>query len=251
MWPARALLLSLLLGACASNPTPAPPAPRPPVEQPPEVRPELDEAARLRDAGDDEAARALLDRLLARTSVPLAHLERAQLLLDAGLELKLALEDAQKAAQAMADNPRALRVLGQALEESGDLAAAADAYGQSLARKDDAALRRRLGALLARAGRPVEAVQIWERLRDETPDDVGARLSLAELYEQVDRPASAEAEWKRIAALSATNVHLLRRFAEFLKRQGKLEEAQAIDARAEALAPSEERQLRPLLPSKR
>lgn len=248
----RPALLLLLLGACASKPPPAPPAPKPPVvEQRSDVLARLDQVAQLREAGDDAQARTTLDELLAQTSVPLAHLERAQLLLDEGSELTLALADARHAAQALFDNPRALRVLGQALEESGDLAGAVDAYAQSLERKDDPVLRRRQASLLARAGRTAAAVLAWERLRDEAPDDVGARLSLAELYEQVDRPASAEDEWTRVAALSSTNVHLLRRFAEFMKRQGKVEEAQAIEAQADELDPPEDRQLRPLLPSKR
>lgn len=219
---------------------------------PPEVSRLFDEALAFKQAEKITEARAKLDEIIGSApGFALARLERAQLLVETGEDAPLALVDASVAAQALADNPRAQMLLGQTLEESGDAAAASEAYRRSVALRPDVGLRRRLAIVLERAGKTQESIDVWEALRNESPEDVGARLALAESYEKMDRPASAEAEWTEVASLAASNAYLLRRFGDFLERQGKLPQAKVIRTQADELDAPEQRQLRPLLPSKR
>lgn len=248
----RAFVALVFLTACASQgPSPKPTVSTPPP--PPEVSRLFDEALVFMQRNENSKARATLDAVIeASPGFALAHLERAQLLVETGEDASLALLDASFAAQSLADNPRAQMLWGRTLEDSGDDAAASDAYRRAVTLRPEVASRRRLAVVLERAGKHQESVEVWEALRDESPEDVGARLALAEIYEKTDRPASAEAEWTEVAARSPSNAFLLRRFADFLERQGKLLEARETRAQADELdAPKEQRDLRPLLPSRR
>lgn len=222
------------------------------VPSTPDVTRLFDEALAQLQAEEPGKARATLDAIIdSSPDFVLARLERGQLLVEAEDDAPLALADTTMAATVLADNPRAHLLHGQALEQSGDDAAAAAAYRRSLALRSEVTLRRRLAVVLERAGERQESIEVWETLRDETPDDVGVRLALAESYEKADRPASAEAEWSEIARLASSNSHLLRRFADFLDRQGKVRQAGEVRTAADEQDAPQQRQLRPLLPSPR
>lgn len=255
-----ALALLLFPLSCRHSEPSAPSTSNAPFAEPvpgpaasPGARALFDEALARRRSGDDAGARVALDLALREApAFALASLERAELLLDAG-EVAAGASDAALAAAALPENPRAQRVLGRAREDAGDLPGAILAYTGSLAVRDDAPLRRRLAALLARAGRVEEATRLWEQLRAADARDPGAHLELAQLYERLDRPASAEAEYDAVLALTPANAVLHRRFADFLGREGKGAKARAERQKAEALAPSphDDRKLRPLQPSSR
>lgn len=230
-------------------------APTPAVAPNGEVEALVERARALREEGAEEEARAVLDEALALSpGHPAASLERAEVLVRSGDDPERAAADAKAAAEAMPSQPRALRVLGQALEETGNEAGAIDAYRRALALAPDDFTQRRVAMLLTRAGRTDEAVLAWEAVRDAAPDDVGAWLELASLYEEADRPASARHAYESAVALAPENSVLQRRFADFLEREGLLAEARAHRAEADRLDPPdapERRSLRPLLPSKR
>jgi len=143
-----------------------------------------------------------------------------------------------------ADNPRFPRLRGAALEQMGDDAGAAAAYGEALSIRDDAELRLRRALLLGRAGSRPEAIAELERLRAARPSDPMARSQLADLYEEAGRRAEAEAELRWLTAAAPADPAPLRRLARFLSRGGDAEQA----ARAEEAARSRERPLRPMRP---
>lgn len=231
------------------------PTPAPTIALNGEVEALVERARVLRDEGAEEEARAVLDEALELSpGHPAASLERAELLVRSGEDPQAAAADAKAAAEAMPSEPRALRVLGQTLEETGDEAGAIDAYRRALLLAPDDFTQRRVAMLLTRAGRTDEAVLAWEAVRDAAPDDVGAWLELASLYEDADRPASARHAYESAVALAPENAVLHRRFADFLEREGLLAEARTHRAEADRLDPPDapaRRSLRPLLPSRR
>src|SRR5690606_37837693 len=84
-------------------------------------------------------------------------------------------------------------LVARQLELDGDLEQALAAYGRALEKDPDAAiLHRRMAELLARLGRPGEAVVHAERAHALAPDDHSLRLLLGTLYRlQRDLPAAA------------------------------------------------------------
>ncbi len=251
----RVALLFFSVIAChaASSPVASAAAEAKAATAPPDAAALFSEALDLERSGNDLGAKAKLDAALRLApSFALASLERADVLLALG-HAGDAVLDARRAAKALPHNPRAQEVLGQTLEDAGDLDGALAAYRQSVALRDDPKIRRRIAAIDTRQGRLALAAREWEALRDERPGDVSAHLELSALYQKLDRPASAKLEFQTLVALAPKNALFRQQFAKFLDAQGEWREARREWARAEALSPSikPSRKLRPLLPSRR
>lgn len=213
----------------------------------------LEQVRALRAAGDLPGARQHLDRLLEGTPRnAAAAVERASVLVALGEDLDLALADAEQGVKALGTEARAFRVLAEVHEEREEAEPALAAYEKALALEENVTVRRRLGALHARQGRPEKAIRHWEAVRSAEPGEAGAYAELAALYEQAGRMASAEAAHRELLARTHPNALLLGRFADFLERQGKLPEARKVREEAQSLAPARSnRNLRPLPPSRR
>lgn len=246
---AAILLLAVPLGCRSTAPSPERGDARA------DARALLREARELREAGQTEAARERLDAALQRhPDEAEAALERAEVLLELGVDTPLAVADATKAAKTLASR-RAHFTLGKALSENGDLDGALAAFWRAMETpgpEDRVSIQRLEADLLARAGRMGPAIRAWEAVRDADPADVSARVELARLYEEDGRIDSAENEHRALVASQPTVPVHRRRYAAFLQRQGRSREAvaqlRAVEEEAQEPAP---RRLRTLPKSHR
>lgn len=236
-----ALLATFLAAA------PASPAPPPGSDA---ARAALSAARAARERGDAAAERLELARAVsADPGWDLPRIDLAEVLLrDAGDgNAALALLDGPGL---RGDNPRLQRLRGAAREQAGDGEGAVAAYAAALALRDDDELRLRRAMLLAGLGRGPEAIVELERLRAVRPADPRPRSQLAELYEAAGRRAEAEVELRWLAAAAPAAPAPLYRLARFLARGGDSEGAERVDRAARALE-RPTRAMRPLMPDGR
>lgn len=202
-------------------------------------------------AGDRALARARLDEACdGDRTWPLPRLELAELLLEDGTDLARARGLVFEARQLAPENPRAHRLDGALAELEGHDAVAAEAYGRSLALRDDPDVRLRQGLAWARAGKRAQAIAALEQVRAVRPRDSQARANLADLYEAAGETRKAETELLFLAEAGPGKAPLVR-LARFYARTGQREKARAAEERARDADTAEKRKLRPLRPSRR
>jgi predicted Zn-dependent protease len=225
------------------------PAPAPPPAQPsPEVL--VARARTLRAEGDVAGAQARLEvALLVAPGHDDARIELADLLVADGRELSRA--EALLAGVTAPLTPR-LHLVGARLAEArGDDARAAAEYALALDGEDDPDARLRRALALERLGQLEEATAELERVRAARPGDLVTRARLAERYEAAGRLAEAEGELRSLAEEDAARAAGWERLARFYERIGRERDARAAAGRARTAAARPERELRPLLPSRR
>jgi len=211
----------------------------------------LGAARQARRGGDAATEQAELRRAVAADpGWDLPRLDLAELLLRDGGGAAAARE-LLTAPELQSASPRLPRLRGAAEEQLGDDLAAAAAYGQSLALRDDPDLRLHRAALLARSGSQAQALAEAERVRAASPGELLARSLLADLYEQAGRRAEAEAELRWLVGAAPGDPTPLRRLAAFLARGGEAAGAEAAEEAARARDGRAGRSLRPLLPDAR
>jgi len=235
-------LLATFLAAAPATPVPLPGSAA--------AQAALSAARAARERGDAAAERLELARAVsADPEWDLPRIDLAELLLrDAGDgNAALALLDGTGL---HVENPRLLRLRGAALEQTGDGEGAAAAYAAALALRDDDELRLRRAMLLESLGRAPEAIVEMERLRAVRPADPRPRSQLAELYESAGRRVEAEAELRWLAAAAPAAPAPLYRLARFLARGGDAEGADRADRAARTLE-RPARAMRPLMPDGR
>lgn len=154
-----------------------------------------------------------------------------------------------------ADVPRVHRLLAELAELQGDDAAAATSWSEVIARMPyNLDLRARRAAVFTRLGRHEEAAADWERVVRGRPDDAALRMLYADALEGAGRFDEAYAQHEQSIHLQPGKESPVRRFARFLERRGDRRGAAAQHAKADQLRARptrEQRNLRPLLPSKR
>jgi predicted Zn-dependent protease len=203
----------------------------------------------LRAEGDVAGARDRLEAALAAApGYGDARVELADLLVADGRDLDRAEALLGGAAPG---TPRQHLVLARLAEARGDDAGAAVEYALALAEEDDPDVRFRRALVLERKGRLDEATEELERVRAARPEDPLVRGRLAERYEAAGRLTEAEAELRFLADGDPERAAHWDRLARFYERTGRAKDAREADGRARAAAARPERELRPLLPSRR
>lgn len=242
----RRILLALLVSASL-----APAAAR--------ANPARDAWARGRaavEAGDDGAARAAFEE--AARAVPSwlqPRLELAELAVKR--RERIAEERAALASVAGPDSqvPRAHRLLGQLAELAGDDEACAASLGRAIELGlDDADVRAARASALDRLGRFAEAVDEWQIAVRQRPDELHLRARLADGLESAGKLDEARKQLDELIRRQPGKETPVRRLARFLERRGDARAALAMHARADKLRATPlrpQRNLRPLLPSKR
>jgi predicted Zn-dependent protease len=260
---AALLAASLALAACATRsparrpagppqaaapPADAPPTPAAPAQPRPDVL--VARARVLRAEGDVAGAQARLElALVVAPGDTDARVELADLLVADGRELSRAEE--LLAGVAGPPSPRLHLVAARLAEARGDDGRAAAEYALALADEDDPDARLRRALALERLGRLDEATAELERVRAARPGDVVARALLAERYEAAGRLDAAETELRALAEADPERAAGWERLARFYQRIGRQKDARAAAGRARTAAARPERELRPLLPSRR
>ena len=180
-------------------------------------------AARLRGESADPAiaargAAALMELLHA---VPAADRQRRREIWSAAREVARARGTLSQLAETLAKDPGAVEwdLLGEVREELGDLEGALDSHAsRARARTRDAALGRRLVALLDRAGRPKEARQVGEELARALPGDAALAAEVADRQWQAGDHVEAGATMDRALARFARQPTALEQLAELAGR---------------------------------
>jgi tetratricopeptide (TPR) repeat protein len=204
----------------------------------------------LRAEGDVAGARTRLEAaLLDPAATDEVRIELADLLVADGRELPRARGLLAGVGSPVA--PGLHLALARLAEAEGDLGTAASAYGLALEADDDPDVRLRRALALERLGREDEATAELERIRVARPDDGVARGRLAERLEAAGRLAEAEAEYRWLAEAQPERAGGWERLARFYERAGRGREARAAAERARSAGPRQDRDLRPLLPSRR
>jgi predicted Zn-dependent protease len=234
--------------AAAEPPPQAPPAEVAPSQPRPDVL--VARARVLRAEGDVAGAQARLElALVVAPGDDDARIELADLLVADGRDLSRAEE--LLAGVVGPPTPRLHLVVARLAEARGDDGRAAAEYALALAEGDDPDARLRLALALERLGRLDEATAELERVRAARPDDLVARARLAERYEAAGRLDEAEAELRSLAEEDPERAAGWDRLARFYQRIGREKDARAAAERARTAAARPERDLRPLLPSRR
>ncbi|WP_373045173.1 tetratricopeptide repeat protein [Vulgatibacter sp.] len=208
------------------------------------------------EAGDAAAARAAFEEAAAASrGWLLPRLELAELAVQRRERLAEERAALLEAAGADSDVPRVHRLLAELAELQGDDAAAAESWGAAIERMPyDHDLKQRRAAVLFRLGRFGEAATDWERVVRARPDEPHLRAQLADALEQVGRHEDARTHLDAAIRLLPGREAPVRRLARFLERRGEKREAAALHAQADRLRArpqQQQRNLRPLLPSKR
>lgn len=264
--------VGLLSAACAHEPPPTPPpVPRAPDDPclvipwsmaPPAPRAERDfsaaqdafrEGLETRDAGGDSTP-AFRRAVELDPTFGLAHLELAEAELRA---VNPNLDDVgrhlARAVVLLPDNPRAHELFARHAEIRGEREVAVRHYRCALDRRaglDDA--RYRLAVQLFELGRFGEAGAELRRVLARDPGTVSARVLLAQVLEAEGRLREAAQTLETAARHSRDNPVLLRRAADLFAKAGRPGDAERLDEEADARdPPREERDLRPLRPSRR
>lgn len=151
------------------------------------------------------------------------------------------------------DNPRAHELFARVAEVRGDREVAVLHYRCALERREGLAdARYRLAVQLFELGRFGEAGAELRTLLSADPTQVSARVLHARVLASEDRHRSAAQQLELAARHSGDNPVLLRRAADHYRRAGDRDDAARLDAEADARdPPAEDRELRPLRPSRR
>jgi len=270
LWLAAA---SGVLAACAHEEVvetaPAPPSrPRDPClrapwdRAPPEQPSDRDFAAaqtafrnglEARDRGGDPTA-AFARAVELDPTFGLAHLELAtEYLRSLNPSAEPIGRHVARAVLLLPDNPRGHELFARWAEMKGNRELAARHYRCALDRKaslDDA--RYRLAVQLFELGRYGEAGAELRNVVSRDPSAVSPRVLLAQVLEAEDRLREAAQQLETAARHAGSNPVLLRRAAALYARAGEDDDADRLNAEADARDPPEsERTLRPLLPSRR
>ncbi len=133
-----------------------------------------------------------------------------------------------------------LHVRARLLDELGRTDEAADAYRGAL-RRDSAAVgaRRRLIALLERAGRDGEALEERERLAKAAPGDARPTLEVIERMLQLGRTKEALARTQKLSRAFGRDAGALTAATQIYLRAGRLDEAAKVAERLVKLEPHE------------
>jgi Tfp pilus assembly protein PilF len=186
-------------------------------------------------ATEDAEALSTLDKQIAASpSSAVPRLDAAQLRLKAGEQLDRAMFDIDVAMSLAPENPRAHYLLGQLMEEKGEISAAKSAYTTALVLRDDYDdARFRMAGLLFREGAFADAAAAYGRYAKAHPEAVGARMQLAAALEKAGDNAGAEKELKAMYQAPATRELAGRKLAELYDRLGRPKDAakvrQAVD----------------------
>ena len=207
------------------------------------------------DAGDTAAARSAFEEAATQSrGWLLPRMELAELAVQRRERLEEERGALRDAAGPETDVPRVHRLLAQLSELLGDDAAAAASYGEAIARMPyEIDLRQRRAAVYFRLRLHAEAALDWDRCVRARPDEPHLRAQLADALEQIGRCDEAREQLRAMIRLEPAREAPVRRLARFLERRGENREAAAEHAKADRLraAPQREnRNLRPLLPSK-
>jgi tetratricopeptide (TPR) repeat protein len=243
----------LLAAACASGgstpaakaPVPAPPPPTAPAVRAPRIDVLVASARALRDGGDAEGAREVLEAAL--TLAPASDPVRLEL----AVQLVADARELERAATLLAEarasgGGRAIALEGQLAELRGDDTAAAAAYAASLEAAPDADVRLRRALVLERLGRADDALGELHLASRERPGDPLVRARLAERYEATGLLAAAEAELVAAAEGAPDRAAGWDHLARFYARAGRADKARAAEAKARSAAGTHDRKLRPL-----
>lgn len=211
--------------------------------------PGLQAALRLEQGGDDGAALAALDGLVAASpSWFLPRLEAGRLRLKSGVEMDHAEMDLDVARSLAPENPRAWYLWGLLCLERGRPAEARQALEAALElRSDYGDARARLGALLLSLGDFKAAVGALRAHAALHPEATAVRFQLAAALEGAGDVPGAESVLRELVRAPATRLGATPRLAVLLERTGRVAEAQHL---RDAAAPPA-RVLRPLKPSAR
>jgi len=208
------------------------------------------------EQGDDAAARAAFEEAVAASrGWLLPRLELAELAVRRRERVAEERAALLEAAGPDSDVPRVHRLLAELAELAGDDEAAARSWSEAIERMPrDVEMRQRRAAVLFRLGRHAEAAEDWDRVVRARPDEPHLRLLLADALESAGRADEARAHLETAIRLQPGKETPVRRLARFLERRGETGEAKVWHAKADALRdrpPAPQRNLRPLLPSRR
>ena len=95
------------------------------------------------------------------------------------------------------------------------------------------------GVALARAGRPLEAKEAFDRTLALDPDFIEARSNRGLIELQLDQPAAAEADLRASVAQGRRNSTILSALGDAMARQGRAEEAERLFDRLIAQSPAD------------
>ncbi len=199
--------------------------------QPAPVPPATIEAAQaLEAAGEDDAALAMLQAVIARQPAwEIPRLEAARLLLKLGREPERAELEVEIALALAPDNPRAHFLTAELAQARGETREAARALERALIfRPDYPEARLQLGAIYAAQGDWLHAEHHYRKLAREHPELTQGRLQLALALEQQGRVADAEVVLAQLLADEPENAWLKRRAAEFYERTGQATKAASL-----------------------
>jgi tetratricopeptide (TPR) repeat protein len=180
-------------------------------------------AARLRGGSPDAASAARGAAALAELlhQVPASDRRRRREIWSAARDVARARGTLSQLSDALAKNPGPVEwnLLGEVREELGDLDGALEATRRAQALEPrDAALGRRLVALLDRAGRPKEARQVAEELARALPGDPALAAEAADGQWQAGDHAQAGATLDRALSRFARQPTALEQLAELAGR---------------------------------
>jgi predicted Zn-dependent protease len=215
---------------------------------------DLKAGLRAEQAGDDRAARGLLERAVWEAPRwPLAKIELAQVKLKLGQSLQ-ARQLANDAVRLDGSIPRAWHMLAVADEVVGDARGAEAAETRATAlRPDYFEAKQHLAQILWNEGKKESSVQLYEQLAATRPQDSSLLALLATSEEEAGHAPAAEHALRQLAGLQPEVPAWHRRLAQLLTSEGKADDAAAELRKMEKLSGSRRktRHLRPLQPSKR
>ncbi len=129
--------------------------------------------------------------------------------------------------------------LGMRYAEQGRTDLAVDTYEKAIARKDDALLRNRLGAIYGRQNRPAEAEEQFRRAIALKPDYAEAHANLGSVYGRTGRIEDAIKETEQALALDPNSLLALRNLGFAYAQMGRTDEARKLLQRALDLNPEQ------------
>ena len=166
-----------------------------------------------------------------------AEIALASVSLDSG-DSETALASARRLQSAYPDQSVGYRVEGRILKSEGQPAAATVAFQQAFEREKSSATARELAESLHESGRTADAIQVLEGWMQATPADLDSKAMLGLYLQQAGRPADAIAVYESIVGESRqANPLLLNNLAWLYHEQGD-QRAQGVAKQAYELAPT-------------
>lgn len=208
----------------------------------------VDEAVKLREAGDLGAARRVLDEALQLdASFAPAHVEWALTAEGLGVETALIASHYQLGARLAPENARAQLLAATWAARQGDVDRALEGFDKALAadpRSVDGWTRR--GDLLASRGDAGAALTSYERAHQVDPKAVPALMGMAEAGEKAARLDVAERAHTALVELFPRVALYRTRLIAFYRRTGQGAKAEAAQRALDEVQPGDTRKLRKL-----